>query len=167
MRLILIIFILFLLSSCQLFPAKKGKPAEVTDATNGTSVVTDDTEKSVLETVPLMNPATQNLYRLALENWQQQNFNQALNKLQRAYEIQPKSPQITQLMSEIYLRQGDYKQSHYWATIATKNGPSKGAICRKSWQILALSAEKLGYFANQTLALNQQEKCLVKQQNRF
>jgi predicted Zn-dependent protease len=166
-RLILTLFLLFLLSSCQLFPTRKGKPAEVTDAANGTSVVADDTEKSVLETVPLMNPATQNLYRLALGSWQQQNFNQALTKLQRAYEIQPNSPQITQLMSEIYLQQGDYKQSHYWATIATKNGPSKGKICSKSWQILALSAEKLGYFANQTLALNQQEKCLVKQQNRF
>ncbi|MCF6319837.1 MAG: hypothetical protein L3J83_11285 [Proteobacteria bacterium] len=87
--------------------------------------------------------------------------------MERAYEIQPNAPQISQLIAEISLHQGNYKQAQYWAGIATKNGPSKGTICEKSWRILAIAAGKTGYYAQQAKALEQTESCQVKLPNRF
>jgi len=163
------LFLLFIvsLSACQLLPDSKKTAAEVKDATLEKQINPDINETSVVETLPLMNNAVKNLYALAIRDYELNLFTQAIEKLERAYEIQADSPQITQLLAEISLHQGHYKQAHYWATIATKNIPSKGRNCSKSWRILAIAAEKTGYYAQQEKALKNIETCLVKASNRF
>ena len=143
------------------------KPAEVKDATIDEQINPGYQPDSVIETVPLMNNAVRNLYNQALNYYKNNAFDTAIAKLERAYEIQPNTPQVSQLLAEIYMHKGDFKQAHYWASIATKNGPSKGKTCEKSWRILALSAEKMGYFANQSKALERKQDCLVKEPERY
>jgi predicted Zn-dependent protease len=107
------------------------------------------------------------LYHQAQSFYQKNEFNQAVASLERAYEIQPNTPQISQFLAEISLHQGNNKQAHYWAQIATKNGPSKGSVCEKSWRILAIAAGKTGYYAEQAKALEKKESCQVKIPERF
>lgn len=158
----LLLLITLFLSACQMIPARDVNfPADVRDATLDEQINHQYQPDSVIETVPLMNNAVRNLYNQALSYYNNKAFNTAITQLERAYEIQPNAPQVSQLLAEIYMHKGDFKQAHYWASIATKNGPSKGKMCEKSWRILALSAEKLGYLANQSQALEHKEECVV------
>ncbi len=163
MVLILTLFI----SSCQLFSSKVQQQTPVKDATIDEQINPSDHQMSVIETVPLMNNATRNLFNQAHDHYDDNDFDAATNALERAYEIQPTSPQISQFLAEIYLHKGDFDQAHYWAGVATKNGPSKGKTCEKSWRILALAAGQLGYYAQQEKALNQKQQCVLKAGNRF
>ncbi len=158
---------LITMSACQVLPERKDEPADVRDATIDAKINPKDQQESVLETVPLMNNAILTLYNNANELYKANQFNQAIASLERAYEIQPNVGKITQLLAEIQLHKGDFKQAHYWATIATNNGPAKGSSCEKSWRILAVTSEKLGYVSQQTQALESQHNCLVKAQNRY
>lgn len=156
-----------LLSACNMLPTRQGEPAGVKDLSIEKQINPDDQESSLIETLPLMNNAVLSLYNQAQKFYQNNEFTQAIASLERAYEIQSNSPQISQLIAEISLHQGNYKQAQYWAGIATKNGPSKGSICEKSWRILAIAAGKTGYYAQQAKALEQIENCQVKPPNRF
>ena len=158
------------LVSCQIFPSREGKPAAVKDASLDAKINPKEktnTQQSVIEIVPMMNSAVKSLYYQAQRDFKNNFFTQAIASLERAYQIQPQAPEVSQLLAEIYLHEGDFKQAHYWATIATSNGPSKGKSCEKSWRILALAAEQLGYFANQANALEKQQNCLVIRPNRY
>ena len=155
------------LSACEMLPTKRQSPAAVRDATLDEQINPQYQPDSVIETVPLMNNAVKNLYNQALNYYNNKAFDNAIAQLERAYEIQPNTPQVSQLLAEIYMHKGDFKQAHYWASIATKNGPSKGKMCEKSWRILALSAEKLGYFTNQSQALERKGECVVKAPARY
>ncbi len=155
---------LFFLSACQL-PDKK--PAVVKNIELDNKINPKHKNESVIQTLPLMNNGVKNLYNQAKKHFQLNAYDQAIVSLERAYEIQPKAPQISQLLSEILLHKGNNKQAHYWASISTKNSPAKGEICEKSWRILAIAAQQLGYDANQAMALDKQEQCLVKSENRY
>ncbi len=163
-----LLFILIIpLSACELLPKREGAPAEVKDTQIDSQINPEHQEKSIIETVPLMNRAVKSLYDNAIREFRENNFSNAITLLERAFGIQPDSPQISQLLSEINLHQADFQNAHYWATIATKNSPSRGKICNKSWRILAISAENLGYFAQQAKALENKEACILKPQNRY
>jgi predicted Zn-dependent protease len=163
-----IIFACVTLSSCQFLPTKKSKPTEVTvDPNIDEKINPKDQETSVIETIPLMNNAVLSLYNQAQEQYKNNEFEKALASLERAHEIQPNVSQVSQLLAEISLHKGSFKQAYYWSDMATKNGPAKGKSCEKSWRILALAAENLGYFAQQTQALESKENCIVKADNRF
>jgi len=153
--------------SCQLLPERKKAPASVRDATIDAQINPKSQDDLVVETVPLMNNAVKNLYNQAQNYYQDNYFIQAISSLERAYEIQPNSPQVTQMLAEINLHQTDFKQAYYWASISTKNGPAKGRSCEKSWRILAIAAENLGQYTSQLKALEQIEKCLVKAPPRY
>lgn len=155
------------LSACNLLPTRQAPPADVLDASIDSQINSGNAESSVIQTLPLMNSASHSLYNQAQQFYQNNQFTQAIASLERAFEIQPNAPQISQLIAEISLHQGNFKQAQYWAGIATKNGPSKGSICEKSWRILAIAAGKTGYYAQQTKALAQIENCQVKIPNRF
>ncbi len=159
--------LILLLSSCQIFSGRKGQPAEVKDSSIDQRINPPNQEKSVIETVPLMNDAVKSLFALAQQNFEQNHFQKALSQLQRAYRIQPNAPEVTQLMAEINLHQGDAQHAYYWATISTQNSPAKGKICEKSWRILALAADILSDEASQAMALENKERCVVKAPNRF
>jgi len=164
----LLLLITLFLSACQMIPARDVNfPANVKDATLDEQINPQYQPDSVIETVPLMNNAVKSLYKQALKQYHNKAFDTAITQLERAYEIQPNAPQISQLLAEILMHKGSFKQAHYWASIATKNGPSKGKMCEKSWRILALSAEKLGYFANQSQALERKGDCVVKAPARY
>lgn len=143
------------------------QPAIVRDLSIEKQINPSNLESSVIETVPLMNNAVKSLYSQAKNLYKNQQLDQAIISLERAYGIQPQSPEISQFIAEIQLHRGDSKQAYYWADIATKNGPAKGKICEKSWRILAISAEQLGYIVNQAKALAKQTGCLVKEPKRF
>jgi len=150
---LLLFTLLWPLSACQLLPTRQEQPADVKDASIDAQINPKDQDISVIETVPLMNNAVRSLFNQAQNYYQHNSFGRAIAVLERAYTIQPKSSPVTQLLAEIYLHKGDFKQAHYWASIATKNGPAKGKSCEKSWRILALSAQQLGYYAHQEKAL--------------
>ena len=163
----LFILSIIAVSACQVLPQRKEKAADVRDATIDAKINPQDQQKSVLETLPLMNNAVLTLYNNANELYKDNQFDQAIASLERAFEIQPNVGKVTQLLAEIQLHKGDFKQAHYWATIATNNGPAKGSSCEKSWRILAVTAEKLGHVSQQSKALEAQHNCLVKAQNRY
>jgi len=163
----LLSFSVLFLSACQIFPERKEAPADVRDATIDAQINPKEQQDSVLETLPLMNNAVLSLYNQAKTLYENNNFEQAIVKLERAYDIQPNVGQISQLMAEIYLHKGDFEQSFYWSKLATKNGPSKGKSCEKSWRILALAAEKLENVMQQATALEKKENCIVKAGNRY
>lgn len=163
----LFILALFTLSACQFLPKRQDKPADVRDAILDAKINPEDQQESVLETLPLMNNAVLTLYNNASEHYKDNHFDQAIASLERAYEIQPNIGKVSQLLAEIQLHKGDFVQAHYWATIATNNGPAKGSSCEKSWRILAVTSEKLGHVSQQTKALESQHNCLVKAQNRY
>jgi len=150
-----------------MLPKREELPAQVKDSSIDAKINPPNQEKSVVETVPLMNDAVKNLYMLAQQNYQNNHFKKAIAQLQRAYRIQANSPEVTQLIAEINLHQGDAKQAHYWATISTQNSPAKGKICEKSWRILAITAELLGDETSQFVALEKKEKCVVKAPPRY
>lgn len=163
-------FILFsfcFVNACSLMPQREEPPAQVKDSSIDEKINVTSQDNSVIETVPLMNDAVRNLYDLAQNNYNNNQFNKALATLERAYRIQPESPEITSLIAEINLHQGNAKQAHYWATISSKNSPSKGKICEKSWRIVAIAAELLNYDANQAMALEKQQECIVIAPTRF
>jgi len=165
-KLSLVLSFIFL-SACQIFPERKEAPADVRDATIDAQINPKEQQDSVLETLPLMNNAVLSLYNQAKTLYENNNFEQAIAKLERAYEIQPNVGQVSQLMAEIYLHKGDFQQSFYWSSIATKNGPSKGKSCEKSWRILAIAAEKIDNVVQQATALEKKENCIVKAGNRY
>jgi tetratricopeptide (TPR) repeat protein len=150
-----------------MMPKRQGEPAVIKSIDLDKQINPDNQENSLIETLPLMNNAVRSLFNQAQSFYQKNQFDQAIASLERAYEIQPEAPQISQLLAEISLHQGENKQAHYWAGIATKNGPSKGKTCEKSWRILAIAAEKTGYYAHQAKALEEKDKCIVKVPNRF
>ncbi len=150
-----------------MLPKREGSPAQVKDSSIDAKINPLNQQESVIETVPLMNEAVKSLYNLAQQNYQKNQFKKAISQLQRAYRIQVNSPEVTQLIAEINLHQGDAKQAHYWATISTQNSPAKGKVCEKSWRILAIAAQMLGYDANQALALEKKEQCVVKAPPRY
>ena len=164
---LLIILPFLVISACQMMPKRQGEPAAVKDVSLDKQINPDNQENSLIETLPLMNNAVRSLYNQAQDFYQNNAFDQATASLERAFEIQPEAPQISQLLAEISLHQGQNKQAHYWAGIATKNGPSKGKTCEKSWRILAIAAEKTGYYAHQAKALEEKDKCIVKELNRY
>jgi len=164
---LLILLSFLVISACQIMPKRQGEPAVVKDIRLDKQINPDNQEISLLETLPLMNNAVRSLYNQAQEYYKENALDQATISLERAYEIQPEAPQISQLLAEISLHQGQNKQAHYWAGIATKNGPSKGKTCEKSWRILAIAAEKTGYYAHQAKALEEKDKCIVKVPNRY
>jgi len=166
-RILLTILIISFFTACGELTKRQGQPADVRDAMLDKQINPADQESSVIETLPLMNNAVRSLYNQAQKFYQDNRFSQAIVSLERAYEIQSNAPQISQLLAEIFLHKGDFKQAHYWAGIATKNGPSKGKTCEKSWRILAIAAEKTGYFAHQAKALKQKDNCLVKEPVRY
>ena len=161
MRLLIILSFLAL-SACELMPKRQGEPAVVKNIDLDKQINPDDQESSLIETLPLMNNAVRSLYNQAQDYYRNNAFDQATASLERAFEIQPEAPQISQLLAEISLHQGENKQAHYWAGIATKNAPSKGKTCEKSWRILAIAAEKTGYYAHQAMALEEKDKCIEK-----
>jgi tetratricopeptide (TPR) repeat protein len=164
----LLILLTFLaISACQMMPKRQGDPAVVQDVDLDKQINPSNQKSSLIETLPLMNNGVRSLYYQAKEFYQQNAFDQAIASLERAYEIQPEAPQISQLLAEISLHKGENKQAHYWAGIATKNGPSKGKTCEKSWRILAIAAEKTGYYAHQAKALEEKDKCIVKVPKRY
>ncbi len=167
MRITLLLFIILTITACGMLPKRQAPPADVRDASIDSLINSNDADSSVIHTLPLMSSATHSLYNQAQKFYQDNHFSQAIASLERAYEIQPNSPQISQLIAEISLHQGNYKRAQYWAGIATKNGPSKGIICEKSWRILAIAAGKTGYYAQQTKALEQTESCQIKPPDRF
>jgi len=165
-RLLVLTLILFL-PACEMFLKRQVLPADVKDISLDKQINPEQQEISVIETAPLMNNAVRSLYKQAQNYYRENRLTQAIASLERAYEIQPNAPQISQFIAEISLHQGDNKQAHYWAGIATKNGPEKGKSCEKSWRILAIAAEKTGYFAHQAKALEQMEDCLLKEPLRY
>ncbi|VAW36386.1 hypothetical protein MNBD_GAMMA01-812 [hydrothermal vent metagenome] len=161
------LILLLSLSACQLLPVRQEQPAAVKDTGIDAQINPPNQQDSVVETSALMNSAVLGLYNQANEFYNNSAFEQAIASLIRAFEIQPEASQVTQLLAEISLHKGDFKQAHYWAGIATKTAPSKGKVCEKSWRTLAIAAEKLGYYAQQAKALEQKNHCLVKLQKRF
>jgi hypothetical protein len=157
-RLTSTLLLLFLLNACQLTP-KKERPADVEN-------INITNNESIINTVPLMKPSIKSLHSQALEFYQTGELEKAITTLKRAHQIQA-TPQVSMLLSEISLRQGNYSESFYWSKLATDNGPSKGPICEKLWRILAISSEMLDETDMQLHALEQKEQCLVRQQNRF
>lgn len=163
----LLVLTLATLSACQILPQKQKQPAGVRDATIDAKINPKDQQVSVLETLPLMNNAVLSLYNQAQEYYQDNSFEKAIASLERAYEIQPNVGQVSQLLAEIHLHKGEFKQAHYWSSLAIKNGPAKGKSCEKSFRILALAAENLGYISQQTIALESKGNCIVKAGNRY
>ncbi|MCF6289376.1 MAG: hypothetical protein L3J53_09120 [Proteobacteria bacterium] len=162
-----LLFAFLFLNACNMLPKREEPPAPAKYSSIDAKINPQNQQRSVIETVPLMNEAVKSLYNLAQQNYQQNHLKKAIAQLQRAYRIQANSPEVTQLIAEINLHQGEAKQAHYWATISTQNSPAKGKICEKSWRILALAAELLGDSANQAKALEKTEQCLVKAAPRF
>ena len=167
MRLFILVFVSFFTSSCQIVSERAPSKAPVKNSNLDQQINPNNQQESVIETLPLMNNATKSLFSQARRYFDNNDFDAAINALQRAYEVQPQSPRVSQFLAEIYLHKGDYDQAHYWAGIATKNGPSKGKTCEKSWRILALAAGQLGYDTQQAQALDHQQGCLVKAPDRF
>lgn len=167
MRIAFPLFLCFVLSlflsSCAYFK-KADKP---TPPQTNTEPTLNSGEESLIETVPMLNPATQELFELAEGFVNDGEFPAAIAHLKRAYEIQPKSPIVTQKLAEIYLRLGDYKNSFVWARRAAMNGPSKGKMCEKSWNILAVSAEFLSEFPTFEHAQQQAVLCIEKAAERY
>lgn len=163
----LLLFTFLILNACSLLPKREGAPAEVKDSSIDAQINPENQQESLVQTVPLMNEAVKSLFNSAQQNYQQNHFDKALAQLERAHRIQANSPEVTQLMAEINLHKGDYKQAHYWATLSTQNSPAKGKICEKSWRILAIAADLLGYDANQAMALEKKEACVVKAPERY
>jgi len=161
------ILTLVLLTACKILPERQEAPADVIDATIDAKINPKNQQVSVLETLPLMNNAVLSLYNQAQEYYINNNFEKAIASLERAYEIQPNVGQVSQLLAEIHLHKGDFEHAHYWSSLATKNGPAKGKSCEKSWRILALAAENLGYISQQTYALETKDNCIVKAGNRY
>lgn len=162
-----LILVIITLSACQVLPERELKPADVRDASIDAKVNPKNQQDSVLETLPLMNNAVLTLYKQAQEYYLNNKFDQAIASLERAFEIQPNVGKVSQLLAEIYLHKGNFDQAFYWSSLATKNGPSKGKSCEKSWRIKALAAEQIGDFAEQTEALENKNNCIVKAGNRF
>ncbi len=162
-----LLFTFLILNACSLLPKRDASPAAVKDSSIDAQINTENDQDSIIETVPLMNEAVRSLYNLAQQNYQNNQFDKALAQLERAYRIQANSPEVTQLMAEINLHKGDYKQAHYWATLSSQNSPGKGKICEKSWRILAIAADLLGYDANQVMALEKKEACIIKAPDRY
>ncbi|MEZ5495446.1 MAG: hypothetical protein R3F25_01220 [Gammaproteobacteria bacterium] len=146
------------LSSCQMF--EEHKPADVRDATIDAEINPQNKQDSVIETMPLLSGSVLELYNQAKELYGNNQFEEAIEMLQRANEIQ-QAPQVSQLLAEIYLHKKDYKQAHVWAEKSTEQGPSKGSHCEKSYRILAAAAKRLGYIRNYQDAVKKQEDCLV------
>ena len=170
MHKIIFILALLLLASCSKFSkfskfSKSSKPEPV--AVEEKPIVLNSGEQSLIETVPMLNPATQELFELAEVYELNGDFQTAINHLKRAYEIQPLSPIVTQKLAEIYLRLGDYKESFTWSRKAAMNGPSKGKMCEKSWNILAVSAELLLEYPTFEKAQQQALNCIEKAPNRY
>jgi hypothetical protein len=160
-RLLLLFLFILLISACQTSPKIPAAEVEEIIALN------IESDNSIIKTVPLMKPAVQALHSEALEFYQSNELDKALTTLNRAHQIQSNAPQIMMLIAEISLQKGDFTESFYWSRLAAENGPSIGPICEKIWNILALSAEMLGEVPVQYNALEQQELCLVRQQDRF
>lgn len=160
MRLSLLFVFIFIGASCTQLPKQ---PAPVEEKK---PMILESNQESLIETIPLLKPAAQQMFDQALL-YEHENSQQAISYLIKANQIQPKAPQVSQKLAEIYLKQGDYKKSFKWSRLSALNGPSKGKVCEKSWTILALSAEQLGEFPTMENALEKTSQCIEKQPKRY
>jgi len=139
---------------------KSKAPADVKSIDISTTSDRNSINKDKNSKVSQMNEAVKSLYIQAQKLQHQQKSIQAITTLKRAYSIQSNVPQVCQFLAEIYLQVGDLKQAYYWADLATNNSPKNGDVCEKSWRLLAVATEHLGYSLQFQKAHEQIDSCL-------
>jgi tetratricopeptide (TPR) repeat protein len=97
-----------------------------------------------VQVYPLRNPAVEELVGEADEAEAVGDLDQAAVLLERALRIQPRNPEILQLMAEIQLQKKDYEQALTFATRSYDIGPRVGEICSRNWRTISVAREYMG-----------------------
>lgn len=110
-----------------------------------------------VQVYPLRNPAVEELVGEADEAEAVGDLDQAAVLLERALRIQPRNPEILQLMAEIQLQKKDYEQALTFATRSYDIGPRVGEICSRNWRTISVARD---YMGNPSGAAEAEEKAL-------
>ena len=93
---------------------------------------------------PLQNPAVKELLASARTAENSGEYDAAAVSLERALRIQPRDPEILQLMAEVQLHKNDYTQALHVATRSYDAGPRVGELCSRNWRTIGLAHERMG-----------------------
>lgn len=109
---------------------------------------------------PMQNPAVRELIASAQRAEDSGQFESAAAALERALRIQPRDPELLQLMAEMQLRMKDYGQALHFATRSYDAGPRVGELCSRNWRTIGLAHDRLGDATEAAQAERRAEACL-------
>lgn len=154
----LAVFGLIFLSSCS-----QRKPIDINDAVRDPS----EHEDSLIQIAPMVPEAVQILLEEAEIQQQNGQVEAAILTVKRALSISPASAMVQQHLAELYLAEGNYRESFDWANRVVNQGPSRGSICERARRTLALAAEMLNDVTAQAKALESISDCTQPAPQRF
>lgn len=117
-------------------------------------------EAAGVQVFPMQNPAVKGLLADAREAEASGQYDAAAVSLERALRIQPRDPEILQLMAEVQLQKRDYAQALHFATRSYDAGPRVGEICSRNWRTIGLAHERMGDSAGSRDAGRRAAACL-------
>jgi len=120
-----------------------------------------------LQVYAVRNPAVAALGRQAEQAERDGDPARAEQLLERALRIDPRDPEILQLMAEIQLAQGRLEQAGGFATQAWEHGPRVGEICERSLRTLMVVHEREGEYDKAWRAFESLPECRVAPPERF
>ncbi|MGB0514256.1 MAG: tetratricopeptide repeat protein [Wenzhouxiangellaceae bacterium] len=120
-----------------------------------------------LQVYAVRNPAVAALDRQARQAERDGDPGRAEQLLERALRIDPRDPEILQLMAEIQLAQGRLEQAGGFAAQAWEHGPRVGEICERSLRTLMVVHERAGEYDKAWRAFEGLPKCRVAPPERF
>lgn len=94
-------------------------------------------DDSVVQVVPLRDPAVQSLLDAAHADEQAGRYADAAAKTDQALKLSPEAPDLLQYRAELAVRLQDYADAERLAQRSFELGPKLGALCARNWQTLA------------------------------
>lgn len=155
---LLVVLTLIFISSCS-----QRKPIDIDDDVRNPS----QHEDSVIQIAPMVPDAVQILLQEAEVRQQNGQVEAAILAVKRALSISPASALVQQHLVELYLAEGNYRESFDWANRVVNQGPSRGSLCERARRTLALAAEMLNDVATQAQALESISDCTQPPTEKF
>lgn len=152
-----------LLSACSQPPTPTAQTMRAPDHDIVASIrAAGERDTSVLEVVPLRNPAVDEMMKDAHNAEAVGNVDAAIAKTDAALQLAPNAPDILQYRAELAVRAKDYATAENDARRSYSLGPKLGGLCMRNWQTVLEIEQLKGNAAAVQNARVARDKCHVQ-----
>ncbi|CAA6827021.1 MAG: Unknown protein [uncultured Thiotrichaceae bacterium] len=91
-----------------------------------------------------LSPAAASLYKQAKVNFSTLQYRSAAEKLERALRINPRHPDLWNLLAQVQLQQNDYSNAITMAEKSNLYAASGSAVEKQNWKLIKVASQKTG-----------------------